>query len=189
MEKFCIVVNLKVPLVAKVCQVQRLLSLRTGSKTCVRFWKSHLTVGSGIIVRNNQLATLQSQFRSVLSKKSSFSVNISGYGFMAGWKGDVFGRSPYVVYLRVQNNPQLQALVKAVERVTNHYSLFYQQPRPYTPHVTLAFGDLTKSGFLRSMIFLREKKFTGTILVDHVSLLRKSSRGKWEECSRFNFRR
>lgn len=186
MEKFCIVVNIKQPLMAKVCQVQRNLSSRTGSKTCVQSWKPHLTVGSGIMVGNDQLADLQSQFQSALSKKSSFSVKVSGYGFMAGWKGSIFGRSPYVVYLRVQDDPTLEALVKAIERVTHHYFLFYQQPQPYTPHVTLAFGDLTKEGFLNSMIFLKDKKFAGTILVDHVSLLRKSSRRKWEEYIKFN---
>lgn len=186
MEQFCIVVNIKPPLVQKVRSVQRSLSAKTGSKTCVQFWKPHLTVGSGIIVGEDQIAILQAQLTSALLKKSPFSVKISGYGFMAGWKGDVFGRSPYVVYLRVQDNPTLEALVNAIERVTHHYSLFYQQPQPYTPHITLAFGDLTKKGFLNAMIFLREKKFTGTILVDHVSLLRKSSRGKWEEYIKFN---
>ncbi len=185
MEKFCIVVNLKPPLRAKVRSVQQIISAKTGSKTCVRFWKPHLTVGSGIIVRERQLEALRAQFQSVLRKRTPFSARISGYGFMAGWKGSVFGRSPYVVYLRVQDNPTLKALVNAIERVTHHYSLFYQQPRPYTPHITLAFGDLTKKGFLNAMIFLREKKFTGTILIDQVSLLRKNSQEKWEEYFKF----
>ena len=185
MERFCVVVSLRGSVAAKVRRVQRSLSLKTASHACVDFWQPHLTVGSGINVAEKKLSTLTTQFHSALNNITPFSVRIQGYEFMDRWSGGVFGRSPYVVYLRVTRTPVLFTLVTAVHKVTNRYSLFYRQPWPYTPHVTLAFSDLTKAGFHQAKAFLKGKKFTGTLRVDHVALLRKNSRGRWTEYKKF----
>ncbi|MDP3734544.1 MAG: 2'-5' RNA ligase family protein [Nanoarchaeota archaeon] len=185
MEKFCVVVSLSGSVAARVRRLQRLLSIKTGSSASVRFWKPHLTVGSGIIVPRKQLASVMAQFRSALKATSLFSVRVRGYGFMEKWAGGIFGKSPYVAYLQIENSPPLRALAKTVKKVTHHYPLFYRQPWPYTPHVTLAFSDLTNAGFLKAKAFLKGKTFAGTILVDHVALLHKDRQGRWVEYKRF----
>ncbi|MBI2146434.1 2'-5' RNA ligase family protein [Candidatus Woesearchaeota archaeon] len=185
MKQFCVVISLKGIAAARVRRLQHALSLKTGSSASVRFWKPHLTVGSGIIVPNHELDSLAVQFQSALHAISPFSVRIHGYGFMNKWTGGIFGKSPYVVYLRIGNSRALRALVMSVQKVTRRYPLFYRQPRPYTPHVTLAFSDLTKAGFQHAKYFLKRKTFTGTIKVDQVALLHKDRQGRWVEYKKF----
>ena len=47
--------------------------------------------------------------------------------------------------------------------------------RPYQPHVTLAFRDLTQAGYKSGLEYLKDKDMTINTRIDHIALVEKRS--------------
>ena len=108
---------------------------------------------------------------------------------MDDWPGGKLkGYSPFVIYLDVVVSPDLQRLAEELEKnVIRGRDVYYKQPWPFHPHLTIAFKDLTKGGFLKARKLLENEIFSSTILVDHVAIIKETSEGKFVEYKRFNF--
>lgn len=189
MYKFSIVIYSDHVLAKKVRKLQKNISKATGSRSCLKLWKPHFTIGSAVKVSEKELKGLYGDIKEAISHFKAFKIRIRNYDFMDDWTGGKLpGHTPYVIYLKVILNNKLLRLAKIVkEKVTDKRTVWYKQPWPYKPHVTLAYKDLSKKGFIKEKETFKHKKFSGEDLVDHIILAKENKTGKWVEFKKFKF--
>jgi 2'-5' RNA ligase len=82
---------------------------------------------------------------------------------------------PRVVFIDVEQSPGLIEVQENLEELArSHSDLFNYNyaERPYHPHVTLAFKDLTKSNFYKAWKEFQERSFDGSFIADILFLLK-----------------
>ncbi len=187
MYKFSIVIYLNPVLAKKVRKQQKNVSNATGSRACLKLWKPHFTIGSAVKVSEKNLKKLSADIKEAISHFKAFKISIKNYDFMDDWTGGKLpGHTPYIIYLKVILNKKLSRLAKIVkEKVTDKRIVWYKQPWPYKPHVTLAYKDLSKKGFIKGKEIFKHKKFSEETVVNHISLVKENKAGKWVEYKRY----
>jgi 2'-5' RNA ligase len=168
-----------------VREIQQNLSDITGSKASLSSWQPHVTVGDGVEVNEEQCNQLKNRINEISTSTAKYLLKLHGIGTLDNWKGGA-GETPYVIYLDVVINDELVKVVDDVDRATYEYSKWYLMPRPYLPHCTLAFRDLTKEGFEKGLEYLKNVDPSITATVDHIALVDKLPDVD-RELVRFNF--
>ena len=157
----------------KVRKLQHALFELTGSRACIDCWEPHITVGDGIWVTSDEIKEAEALFQGLVDVEKSFQVNLDGFGGRTDRPsgiGEV--TTPYVLWIEVVVNDDLKQLVQKIkEAVTSKYDLWWSMPQPYTPHVTLAFRDLTEEGHRAGKEYLEKQGFDEKIVVSHVALV------------------
>ncbi len=184
---FPIIIYLDSNLTKKVRTVQNKLLEMTDSHACIDIWEPHITVGSGMRIDNKDLNFVYKDIKSVVKNFKPFKIKIKNYNFMDNWPGGkTLDYTHYVIYLDVIVNKTLQKLAEELMgNVTAKRERYYNQPWPYNPHLTVAFKDLNKEGFLKAKKILEKEKFEGETIVDHVAIATERESGKWVEYKRF----
>ncbi len=207
MNKYPIVIYLDKNLTKEVSSLQQKLSKLTGTRACLDLWEPHLTIGSAVIEDNVEL--LAQDIQNAVKGIHPFKVQLKDFAYMNIWTGikmapsyilhsirslefkDTLKRvtmSPYVVYIHVIKNNNLEELAKTIKTVTDKRKLAYRQPWPYTPHITIAFRDLTKEGFVQAKKLLATEKFSGELLIDHIAIVKENDNGTCTELQRIKLR-
>lgn len=188
-RKFSIVCYLAGEKLDRVRNLQEEVSKLTGSRASLDSWIPHVTVGDGIWVSEPELKILEKELFELTNQQEKFLVNIGGFGGLTnrkGGEGEV--TTPYVLWIDVDVNENLKKLVDNIySQVSSKYKLWYSMPKPYTPHVTVAFRDLSKEGYYKGLQFLEDKKFSDEIEVSHIALVEKLP-DKDVEYKRFYFK-
>lgn len=167
----------------------------TGARIAREKWDPHITVGAGVELSEEELKAFAEKMKVVLSSIEPFQVELKDYGFMDNWtKGAKDGLRPYVVYIDVVVNEKLKTLVEVIkEKVTAgenlYYGELYAEIGSYTPHATVAFGDLDKEHFENCKELFSAEGFSGTATIDHVALAKEGADGKWSEHLRFDLKK
>lgn len=189
MYKFSIVIYLNPALTKKIRKLQKNVSKVTGSQAGFKLWMPHFTIGSAVKVSEKELKGLYADIKTATSCFKPFNTSIKNYDFMDDWTGGVLsGHTPYVIYLKVILNKKLSRLAKIIkEKVTDKRIIWYKQPWPYKPHITLAYKDLSKKAYIKGMELFKHKKFSGKALIDHISISKQNNIGKWAEFKKFKF--
>lgn len=106
-------------------------------------------------------------------------IQLSGFGVFA----------PRVIYVHVQCTPalltlhtQLQTYCAEVWNIKDTRS----QHRPFIPHITVAFRDLTRANFHASWPHFQDRPFEHHFTVTALTLLKHNSQ-RWETFSQFAF--
>lgn len=153
--------------------LQQKVSDITGSKASLQAWQPHITIGDGIEIENGT----DDLIKDIINNTKSihpFSVKIVGFGsFSARAIGKGEESSPYVLFAAVIVSHELDELVRKINYATMGYSTWYSMPRPYLPHVTLAFRDLTEDGYLNGLKYLQDKSIELSSLLDHIAFVKK----------------
>ncbi|MDB5162094.1 MAG: Phosphoesterase [Candidatus Saccharibacteria bacterium] len=158
----------------KVRELQQKLSEITGSKASLTSWDPHITIGDGVVVTEESLQKFQKQVQTIASSTVSFPLKLQGIGTMTNFKGGTGEQvSPHVLYIDVTVTDQLQRLVDSVSHVSNGYEKWYFMPKPYQPHCTLAFRDLSEDGFRLGLEYLKKQNIDLTSTIDHIALVEK----------------
>ncbi|MBU0636023.1 2'-5' RNA ligase family protein [Candidatus Micrarchaeota archaeon] len=166
---------------------EKLLDL-SGSSACLDIWEPHITVGSGVEMEQSKLPEFYQDIQSAITSFEPFEVAIAGFDFIDSFVGKVDNCSLYVVYLRVIPSEKLQLLAERIKKhVTDKQKVWYTQPWPFIPHITLAFKDLSQEGFEKAKVFFQNEHFTKTTKIDHVSIVLEIQEKKWREYKRFGF--
>jgi 2'-5' RNA ligase len=185
MNRYPLITYLDSKLTAKVRVLQQQLLTLTGSEASLRDWDPHISVGSEVWLRDEQVGEYANQLQSATSMVAPFNVPVAGFGFIDNWSGGKLpGNTPYGVYLHVQVTPELQALADAVEPVVNRLKLYFKRPQPYRPHITLAFRDLTAEGYQKAVAALHDQSFSETAHIDSFSIAIMNRNGKNNEVQR-----
>ncbi|MBI4116140.1 2'-5' RNA ligase family protein [Candidatus Pacearchaeota archaeon] len=187
--KFPIVIYLDKNLTKKIRGIQKRLSKITGSRACLDMETPHITIGSGIKINKKDFELVSMEINSVVKNFKQFKIKIKNYKFMDDWiGGKTPGYTSYVIYLDVVVNENLQKLAEELmDKVTSKHERYYDQPWPYNPHLTVAFKDLDKNGFLKAKEILENEKFEAEMIVDNAAISTEGKNGKWAEYKRFKF--
>ncbi len=172
-KRYSIVCYLDGKVLAKVRAIQERLFEITGSRKCLDAWMPHITIGSGIIVSSEKQKEVDEAFQLLTEHQSIFDVSLRGFGGTTDWKGAVEGiLTPYVLWINVDVNEKLLKLFNEVsDDITSHYDTFYPRIKEYIPHVTVAYGDLTKEGYEKGKEYLEGLDFDDVIKVSHIALV------------------
>ena len=165
--------------------IQTELSGITGSKASLNSWEPHVTVGDAIEVSKEELADVKERIKELCKSTSSFQLRLQGIESLDNWMGGA-GETPYVIYLNVQLNNELDMIDKEVADKIKDYDKWYVMPKPYLPHCTLAFRDLTEQGYVKGLEYLQETDPRVTAHIDHIALVEKLADVD-RELIRFNF--
>jgi 2'-5' RNA ligase len=185
--RFSIVSYLDPKSTAIVRAVQQELADLTGAKASLELWKPHITVGDGIEIEGQELASLKEKFEVFSLKEKPFEVDLRDIIKMdtrKGGEGEI--TTPYGLYVEVQPNEFLMRLVSNVSLASKGLKKWYSMPRPYHPHCALVFKDLNEDGFRKGIDYLKGKDLKLTVILDHVSLVEMSPKAT-REFARFNF--
>lgn len=159
----------------EVRELQVAVSKVTGSKASLSSWSPHITIGDGVDVGSEEdFETLKQEIAILAQSNAPF--EIGSYEFSARDSRNVgVGEvsTQYVLELRVVVNENLNDFVSRVYELTKKYNKWYKMPRPYHPHITIAFRDLEKEGFERGIAYLEGKSISIKSGVRHVALVEK----------------
>lgn len=175
----------------KIKLLQKRLYCATGSRASLDAWQPHLTIGSGVAVSSTGIKQLRSDFKYIVKNFKSFKIFIKDFTYMDNWSGGKLPRhTKYLVGLGVVVNKNLSKLAQVVKvNITNKYKVWYEQPWPYHPHLTIAYKDLSESGFYKAKEILKKEKFNGVSLIDHLGLAQKNKDGIWKKYAIFKFKK
>lgn len=169
----------------EIRHIQSLLLAETGSHGSLTSWLPHVTVGSGLVVEEAQLVPFYSAVETFTRSVAPITISTKDFGYMDNWVGAKLGHTPYVVYIKPENLSTLPGLAEFFEGLKAEYPAWYNQPWPYQPHITVAFKDLSKEGFVAAQKFLNGKTYVKNILIESVSLAERDEHGVWTERKRF----
>ncbi len=188
-KRYSIVSYLGDPVCERVRAVQEKLFELTGSRKCLDAWMPHITIGSGIIVPQERQEETESAFREIADEQSAFRIALHGFGGTEEWKGAREGvTTPYVLWVNPIITDQLLALFTTIaDEITSRYETFYPRILQYVPHITVAYGDLTKDGYAKGKKYLDTTNFNDEMVVSHIALV-ENFPDKDVEYKRFNFR-
>ncbi len=188
MKRYTLVAYLDAGLMAKVRAIQREISRLTGSRASLDDWDPHISVGSEVWLRDDELDEYTAQLADAVAETKPFSVNVRDFGFIDNWSGGKLpGNTPYGVYLGIVVAPELQRMVKKIRPVTAPRNLYYDMPWPYHPHLTVAFRDLTKHGYEITKEKYHKSRFNELTTVDSISIARMKASGRNVEARRIGF--
>jgi 2'-5' RNA ligase len=184
-NRYPLISYLDTDLTAKVRALQHKLRDLTGSQASLRDWDPHLTVGSEIWLDDQDLDAYAEELAHAANDIKPFKVQIYDFGFIDNWSGGKLpGNTPYGVYLHVEVTAELRQLIEALAPVTAKHRVYYQLPRPYLLHVTLAFRDLNKEGYQLAKETLAGQTFSEDTLVDSFSIAKMNPSGRNVEARR-----
>ncbi|HAC64231.1 MAG TPA: 2'-5' RNA ligase [Cyanothece sp. UBA12306] len=94
---------------------------------------------------------------------------------------------PRVIYINVVKTPELLTIQKnLMSELELSLDIVHEvsKSRPFNPHLTVAFRDLTKSNFAQAWAEFKDKKFYFEFLIDHLTLLIHNGK-MWEVYKNF----
>lgn len=160
----------------QVRQLQQTMSEVTGSTASLNSWQPHVTLGDGIDVTKNEIDNLIDEMQRVAQTTHKFDLTMTGFGSLGSrpiGEGEI--STTYAIFINVIINQDLVNLVDKIDEITNNYSIWYHMPRPYLPHATLAFRDLSEQGYHDGLNYLGGKNIALTSSIDHIALVEKTS--------------
>jgi 2'-5' RNA ligase len=160
----------------QIRQFQQAMSDVTGSTASLDSWLPHITLGNGIDATQLELEDVIDEITQASRSVASFSMDISGFGSLDSRPIGVGEAStPYVIFANVVVSQELLELTSRIDEVTSGRSLWYRMSRPYLPHVTLAFRDLTEAGYRNGLDYLSDKNIQLSSTIDHIALVQHFS--------------
>lgn len=157
-----------------VRELQQALSVVTGSKASLTAWQPHITLGDGVDVSDAELDDFKHELQQVSQSAHAFELILSGFSSLDArpiGAGEV--STPYVIFIDVVLTADLCSIVAMIDDVIRDRLVWYRMPRPYLPHVTLAFRDLSEAGYQKGLAYLRNKHVQLTAVIDHIALVQK----------------
>jgi 2'-5' RNA ligase len=153
--------------------LQKELSAITGSHKCLEDWLPHITVGDGITVSEEMMVGLENELTEISHSQHRVTARIKGFGGIENWKGAVEGKiTSYVIWLEVEVSSDLLQLYNNLrEKVTLNYGAWLPRTTNYTPHVTLAFADLTQKGYDKGIEYLASQKIDLPFSISHLAVV------------------
>lgn len=132
----------------------------------------HITLKAPFKWEKEQLPQLKTTLQEFSQKHLCIPITLSGFGSFP----------PRVIYVHVLKTAQLLETQKAlITYLEEHLELVDQvaKSRPFIPHLTVAFRDLTKSNFRKAWESYKEKSFEYQFTVNELTLLLHNGK-HWE---------
>ena len=115
--------------------------------------------------------------RDLITGTELFDITLNGFGAF----------TPRVLFIQPERNEALSILHKKLQSgLANKYSAIKVDERPFPPHVTIGFRDLTVNNFRKAWRDLKDKPFHRTQSFSTVALLKHNGK-KWELLQEIGF--
>ena len=138
----------------------------------------HITLLSPFRLENEQTEKLDKFLQDFTQKITPFEVTLN----------DFYTFPPRVIFIDVDQSSELiKTQEKLEELARSHSDLFNYNyaERPFHPHVTLAFKDLSKSNFYKAWDEFKDRGFEATFTADALHLLKHTGE-KWKVIHTFS---
>ncbi len=139
----------------------------------------HITLEPPFYWEPELLEELKSVLKEFTNEQTSFPIILDGF---AAFK-------PRVIYVDVHKTPELITVQKELmELLESSLQIVHKvsQTRPFAPHMTVGFKDLSKANFYQAWEEFKEKEFGAKFTTTRLTLLQFQEK-KWEINSEFNF--
>lgn len=164
MTRYFIALLLPQPLQDRVIQIQQHFAEQYGSCKALNS-PPHITLQPPLDQSPEQVAVLLQALSRFVLGRFSITVELSGFGAFI----------PRVIYVNVLQTAELLRLQSELAVSLQEVQTFTATPsnqRPYVPHVTVAFRDLTTTKFWESWPIWQQQPFKAKFLAKHLTLLR-----------------
>lgn len=160
----------------QVTEIKQFFASTYDSRAALRS-PPHITLQSPFEWLQSELSLVQACLNQVAACQSQFSVTLSGYGAFV----------PRVIYIDVLKTSELLQLQKQVQTQFESLGIIDQigKSRPYTPHMTVAFRDLSKPNFRTAWLEVQARSLHLEFLTTHLTLLIHNGQ-RWVEHSDYS---
>ena len=135
----------------------------------------HITLQPPFQLEEKQLPALQEKLTNFVTNYQPIPIILDNFNAF----------KPRVIYLDVMRTPELWTLQKELISWLNLEEK--PQQRPFVPHVTLAFRDLTKDNFRKAWLEFKDKNLHYEFASSELTLL-KHNQKKWQIYQQFSFK-
>jgi 2'-5' RNA ligase len=139
----------------------------------------HITLQPPFEWVETNLTLLEESLKNFVNGRESVPISLSGYGAFA----------PRVIYINVVKTPPLLALqADLMAYLEAHLGIVdkVSQTRPFAPHMTVAFKDLSKQNFKAAWSEFEKRELQFEFTADHLTLLLHDGK-RWNIKSEFPF--
>ncbi len=139
----------------------------------------HITLQPPFEWLDTDLLRLEASLWTFASGQNSVPITLSGY--------DAF--APRVIYINVVKTPALLTLqIDLMAYLTSNLGIVDEvsQTRPFAPHLTVAFRDLTKQNFQAAWTEFQQRRLDFEFMADKLTLLLHDGK-RWNVKSEFAF--
>lgn len=139
----------------------------------------HITLQPPFEWANNNVSVLETSLREFASHQQSISVTLDGFSAFA----------PRVIYINVVRSPELLSLQASLSaQMEDNLQIVDRvgKQRPFAPHMTVAFRDLTKQNFHAAWPEFAQRQLHFEFTANKLTLLIHDGRC-WQIQSEFDF--
>ena len=161
----------------EVRQIQSDFETRYSSKSTLKA-PPHITLIPPFELSSDRIEPLQIELEKFAKTRSLFTINLSGFAAFP----------PLVIYIDVKPNPVLSNLyVDIAATLANNLGIIDPYAsRPFVPHMTVAFRDLTPENFELAWAEFCDRKINFEFEAINLTLLTRDEQ-RWNVLSNFAF--
>lgn len=163
---------------SEVIQIQRYFYDRYHSKATLKA-PPHITLIPPFELLSDRLERLQIELEKFAKTRSPFTINLSGFAAFP----------PRVIYINVISNSSLRNLYVDLATLANNLEIVDPYAsRPFVPHMTVGFRDLTPENFNLAWTEFSDRQLSFEFETMNLTLLTYEEQ-KWKVLSTFSFRK
>ncbi|MER3493419.1 MAG: 2'-5' RNA ligase [Mastigocladus sp. ERB_26_2] len=139
----------------------------------------HITLQPPFEWSDQNLPVLEACLQEFASSQNPIPITLNGYGAFV----------PRVIYINVVRSPELLALqANLMTHLANQLGIVdkVSQTRPFAPHMTVAFKDLTRQNFRAAWPEFEKRELSFEFTADNLTLLRHDGK-LWQVKAEFPF--
>lgn len=153
------------------------MSSRYNSSAALRS-PPHITLVSPFWWIEEQINRVVKEIELFSEHQKRFTLHLSGF--------DTF--KPKVIFIKNEPSEDLIIMQKELSQIAkDKLNIKQNEKRPFHPHMTIAFKDISNNDFLRAWGNLKEKVYNTTFQVSSIHLLMHSEE-RWEVLKSFDFK-
>lgn len=169
---YSLIANLNGDQYKLVRSLQKEISLLTGARKSIEDWLPHITIGDGPLLTKDDIPQYEKELLDFCDLQKPVKAKLKGFTGIDNWKGSELGLSPYVIWIDVEIEDDLKDLFDHLQNtITSKYEVWLPRTVNYTPHVTLAFADLTKDGYEETLELLKTKTIDEEFVIDNIAIV------------------
>jgi 2'-5' RNA ligase len=177
-QLFFIAILPPVEIRAEVTQIQQYFADRYGSRAALRL-PPHITLQPPFKWETEALSNLEQCLQEFARERSPVPIKLSGFGAFV----------PRVIYINVSKTPELLACQQELTSELETSLAIADsagKKRPYAPHMTVAYRDLTRSNFHAAWPEFKSKSLGSEFAATHLTLLIHDGK-RWKIASNLVF--
>lgn len=141
----------------------------------------HITYLPPFTIPESSIELVEQGLAGLMQSFQAETISLKGFGYFPGKKS-------HVIYIAVEKTELMQQqYAELIAYVVQHALVPASQLRPtFTPHLTIAYRDLSEEKFQLAWPYFKDRPFSETMRLNHLWLLKHEGKG-WEPMTRFDF--